>query len=169
MAFPFGGLYSSSKFALEGLSDALRMELEPFNIRVSVVEPGPVRTEFFDVVKQGIEDMAVDPLATPYREAYKKMEGLEQQVDKQAWTSERVAQVVVKALSDRNPRPRYVAATGGSILIFLMTKLLPTRMSDLFWQRFYGIDRVKRDWQSQPHNIGTGVEVQSLKKSEVGR
>lgn len=46
VAFPLGGLYSASKFALEGLSDALRMELEPFNIKVSVIEPGPVATDF---------------------------------------------------------------------------------------------------------------------------
>lgn len=149
MAFPFGGLYSASKFALEGVSDALRMELAPFNIRVSVVEPGPVRTEFFDVVKQGVEAMEVDPLDTPYQAAYKNLEGLQQQVDRQAWTSEQVAEVIVKALSDRHPRPRYVAATGGNILIFLMTKLLPTRFTDLFWQRFYAIHRVAQDWQHQ--------------------
>ncbi|MBD2459932.1 SDR family oxidoreductase [Oscillatoria sp. FACHB-1407] len=147
MAFPFGGLYSASKFALEGLSDALRMELAPFNIRVVVVEPGPVRTEFFDVVKQGVDAMEVDPLNTPYRAAYENLEGLQQQVDRQAWSSERVAEVIVRALSDRRPHPRYIAATGGNILIFLMTKLLPTRMTDLFWQRFYAIHRVAQDWK----------------------
>lgn len=125
MAFPLGGLYSSSKFALEALSDALRMELKPFNIDVIVIEPGAVRTDFFSGIKQGIKDTTVDPQTTPYRSAYKKLESLEQQVDRQAWTSEQVAEVVVKALSDRHPRPRYVAATGGNILIFLMTKLLP--------------------------------------------
>jgi short-subunit dehydrogenase len=149
MAFPLGGLYSASKFALEGLSDALRMELAPFNICVSVVEPGPVRTEFFDVVKQGIEQLTVDPLQTPYKAAYENLAGLEQQVDRQAWTATQVAQVVIKALSDRHPRPRYIAATGGNILVFLMTKVLPTRLVDLFWQRFYGVHRVARDWQQQ--------------------
>jgi short-subunit dehydrogenase len=147
MAFPFGGLYSASKFALEGVSDALRMELAPFNIHVSVVEPGPVRTEFFEVVKQKVESMELDPLHTPYRAAYEHLEGLQQQVDRQAWSSEQVADVMIKALSDRRPRPRYVAATGGNILIFLMTKLLPTRMTDIFWQRFYAIHRVAQDWQ----------------------
>lgn len=147
MAFPFGGLYSSSKFALEGISDTLRMELAPFNIQVSVVEPGPVSTEFFAVVEQGVEQTVADPEKTPYRAAFEKLKRLQQQTSSRAWTSERVAQVILRALTDRHPRPRYVAATGGNILLFLMTKLLPTRFTDAFWQRFYGIDQVSKDWQ----------------------
>ncbi|HEY9624498.1 MAG TPA: SDR family oxidoreductase [Crinalium sp.] len=149
LAFPLGGLYSASKFAIEGLSDTLRMELSPFNIRVSVVEPGPVRTPFLDVIKQGVEQSAPDAQKTPYRAAYEKLERLEQQLDRQAWTSEQVAEVVVKALCDRHPRPRYIAATGGNILIFLMTKVLPTWIVDVFWKRFYGVDLVAKEWQSR--------------------
>lgn len=147
LAFPLGGLYSASKFALEGLSDALRMELEPFNIAVSVVEPGPVRTEFFAAAKNQSNQVITDPLNTPYRSAIQKLESLEQQVDRQAWSAEQVADVIIKALSDRRPSPRYIAATGGSFLIWMMTKVLPTRLVDLFWQRFYGIDLVARDWR----------------------
>lgn len=149
LAFPLGGLYSASKFALEGLSDALRMELEPFNIAVSVIEPGPVRTEFFGAAKNQSAQVITDPLNTPYRSAIQKLESLEQQVDRQAWSAEQVAEVIVRALSDRRPKPRYVAATGGNILIWLMTKVLPTRLVDSFWQRFYGIDLVARDWQER--------------------
>jgi len=149
LAFPFGGLYSASKFALEGLSDALRMELEPFNIQVSVVEPGPVSTEFFGVVATVVEEAVPDPQHTPYRAAFEKLESLEQQTSSRAWSAERVADVIIQALSDRRPRPRYLAATGGGILLFLMTKLLPTWVVDKFWQRFYGIDRVAKDWQSR--------------------
>lgn len=61
MAFPFGGLYSGSKFALEGLSDALRMELAPFNIKVSVIEPGPVSTDFFVAAAQAVESTVATP------------------------------------------------------------------------------------------------------------
>jgi short-subunit dehydrogenase len=147
--FPFGGVYSSSKFALEALSDALRMELEPFDIQISVVEPGPVNTEFFDVVKQEIGQTIADPLNTPYRAAFKNVERLEQQTNSRAWTAERVAEVIVKALRDRRPRPRYLAATNGKLLVFLMTKLLPTRIVDRFWQRFYGINLVAQDWKSR--------------------
>lgn len=152
LAFPFGGIYSSSKFALEGLSDALRMELEPFNIKVSVIEPGPVTTDFFDVVAQGVEETVPDPEQTPYRAAFKKLEGLQEQTSSRAWTSERVAEVIVRSLTDPRPRPRYIAATGGEFLLFIMTKVLPTWAVDRFWQRFYGIDLVAREWQEQMKN-----------------
>ncbi|MES1023902.1 SDR family oxidoreductase [Gloeocapsa sp. BRSZ] len=148
LAFPFGGLYSSSKFALEGLSDALRMELEPFNIKVSVIEPGPVSTNFFAASAQAVEENVAAPEKSPYRTAFTKLKNLESQTSRQAWTSERVAEVIIKALVARNPRPRYVAATGGRILIFMMTKVLPTKIVDAFWQKFYGIDLVAKDWQS---------------------
>ncbi len=153
MAFPFGGLYSTSKFALEGLSDALRMELAPFNIQVSVVEPGPVRTGFFEVANRNVAQAVKNPEETPYRAAFAKLKRLDQQVDRQAWDSERVADVIIRAMRDRRAKPRYVAATGGSILIFLMTKLMPTWMVDQFWQRFYGIHLVAKDWQNQQKSV----------------
>jgi short-subunit dehydrogenase len=147
IAFPMGGLYSASKFALEGLSDALRMELEPFNIHVSVVEPGPVETEFVQVAKQQAAALETDPMQSPYRAAFRKLENLDAQIARMAWSSDQVATVIIKALNDRRPRPRYIAATGGNILVALMTRFLPTRIVDRFWQRFYGIDLVAQDWQ----------------------
>jgi short-subunit dehydrogenase len=148
LAFPFGGLYSSSKFALEGVSDALRMELEPFNIKVSVIEPGPVSTNFFAASAQAVEKNIAAPETSPYRAAFAKLKNLEKQTSSQAWTSERVAEVIIKALVARNPRPRYIAATGGRILLFMMTKVLPIKVVDAFWQKFYGIDLVAKDWQN---------------------
>lgn len=150
VAFPLGGLYSASKFALEGLSDALRMELEPFNIRVSVIEPGPVRTDFFETATQQMGQFITDPLQTPYRPALENLEPLNQQLIQQSWSAERAAQVVVDALAAEKPKPRYVAATGGNMMLWLMTKVLPTKVVDRFWQRFYGIDRIKQTWQI-PH------------------
>lgn len=148
-AFPFGGLYSASKFALEALSDALRMELEPFNIQVSIIEPGPVSTEFFAIVAQEVEKVIPNPETSPYRAAFAKLEGLESQTKANAWTSERVAGVIMRALTDRRPRPRYVAATQGELLVTLLTKVLPTGTVDKFWQKFYGIDLVAQDWKAR--------------------
>ena len=149
MAFPAGGMYSASKFALEALSDVLRMELKAFNIRVSVIEPGPVKTQFFDVAREKIQISVPEAGTTPYRAAFEKVEQLKQQTERLGWTSEKVAQVIIHALKSRHPRPRYIAASGGNILLFLMTKVLPTWMTDAFWKRFYGIDRVEKEWKSK--------------------
>lgn len=149
VAFPMGGVYSASKFALEGLSDALRMELDPFNIKVSVIEPGPVQTEFFDVANRQLQEIPTPLADSPYRAAMQNLEQLNQRLTSQAWSSEQVADVVIQALRDPHPKPRYVAATGGEILLWLMKKVLPTSAVDSFWQRFYGIDRIKQTWQQE--------------------
>ncbi|MGH2415324.1 MAG: SDR family NAD(P)-dependent oxidoreductase [Microcystaceae cyanobacterium] len=147
MAFPAGGLYSCSKFALEALSDVLRMELKGFNIQVSVVEPGPVVTEFFQVAGEKAQKTPSNPAAILYQPALTKLESIEQQTQLLGWTPEKVAQVIVRALTARHPRPRYFAATGGSFFVPLMTKFMPTWITDAFWKRFYGIDRVEKAWK----------------------
>lgn len=149
VAFPLGGIYSASKFALEGLSDALRMELEPFNIKVSVIEPGPVLTDFFEVANRQLHQSTAPLADSPYRAAVQNLEQLNQRLNRQAWSSEQVADVVIQVLRDARPKPRYVAATGGEILLWLMKKVLPTSAVDNFWQRFYKIDRIKQEWQQR--------------------
>lgn len=147
MAFPAGGLYSSSKFALEALSDVLRMELKGFNIKVSVIVPGPVITEFFQVAWQKVQEIAPEHEKSIYRPAFEKVAAIDQQLKLIGWTPEQVAHVIVKALSDSHPRPRYYAATGASFFVPLMTKVMPTWFTDAFWKRFYGIDQVEKEWK----------------------
>ncbi len=151
MAFPTGGLYSCSKFALEALSDVLRMELKGFNIQVSVVEPGPVITEFFQVARQQVQQTIPHLEETLYQPVFAKIEAIDRQIQLMGWTPEKIAQVIVRSLTDRYPRPRYLAATGGSIFVPLMTKVMPTWFTDAFWKRFYGIDQVEKAWQETPH------------------
>ncbi|MDP8965214.1 MAG: SDR family oxidoreductase [Cyanobacteriota bacterium] len=149
LAFPAGGMYSASKFALEALSDVLRMELEAFNIKVSVIEPGPVKTEFFGIAGDKVDLNVPESGRTIYRAAIKAIKEIEQQTAPLAWSSERVAGVIIRALTDRNPRPRYIAATAGKTMLFVMTKLMPRRLLDLFWKRFYHIDQVEKEWKSR--------------------
>lgn len=147
--FPMGGLYSASKFALEAASDVLRMELKAFNIKVIVIEFGPVATEFFDVARNKVQTSIPQPEATPYRAAFAKVMNMEEQTKSLCWDAQKAAQVIVQALQATHPKPRYVAATGGTTLIFLMTKVLPTWAVDLFWQWFYGLNLVIKQWRQK--------------------
>ena len=149
LAFPAGGMYSSSKFALEALSDVMRMELEAFNIKVCVIEPGPVTTAFFGVAGDQVDSKVSDSGKELYGAAIKAIKEIEQQTAPLAWSPQRVAGVIIRSLTDRYPRPRYIAATGGKTMLFLMTKLLPRRFLDWFWKRFYHIDQVERDWKNR--------------------
>lgn len=151
--FPAGGMYSPSKFALEALSDVMRMELGAFNIKVSVIEPGPVTTEFFSVAGEKVDLNIPESGRKLYRAAIEGIKDIEQQTARLAWTSEQVADVIIRALSSRHPRARYVAATGGKMMLFLMTKLLPTPVVDLFWKRFYKIDQVEKEWKSSSQRV----------------
>jgi short-subunit dehydrogenase len=146
MAFPGAGLYSASKFALEALSDVLRMELEGFNIQVSVVEPGPVVTEFFEAAWQKVLKTIPEPEKSLYSPVFEKIAGIDRQLAVLGWTADRVAEVILRSLSDRHPRPRYYAATGGAFFVPMMTKFMPTWFTDAFWKRIYGIDRLERNW-----------------------
>lgn len=141
--FPVAGMYSCSKFALEALSDVLRMELKAFKIKVIIIEPGPVVTDFFRAAWQEVQTTIPDYDKTPYAPVFKNIEAIDSQLDLLGWSALKTAQKMVKAIASPNPRPRYVLATGGNMLIFLMTKVLPTSMRDIFWQRFYGVHKIK--------------------------
>ncbi len=143
VSFPLMGIYSASKFALEAMSDALRMELQPFNIQVVLIEPGPIKTEFFKVAQETVDKLNSLVQGSPYEAAFSKVADMEAGVDRIGWSVDRLAPIITKALSVPKPKPRYLGATGGSIMIFLMTKLLPTRIVDKIWQGAYGIDKIK--------------------------
>lgn len=141
--FPIAGMYSCSKFALEALSDVLRMELKAFNIQVSVIEPGPVITDFFRAAGEKIEKTIPHYDQTPYAPVFENIEAIDSQLAFLGWSAEKTAKAIARILARRRLRPRYILATGGNTLVFLMTKILPTWMRDEFWQRFYGVHKIK--------------------------
>lgn len=139
VSLPFSGLYHASKFALEGLSDSLRMELAPFGIQVSLVEPGPVKTEFFEVA----QEKSMPYLEGPYKEASLKTQVQMESFTRDAWEPERVAQLILKALTDENPRDRYQAFSGGPFLANAL-KLTPKPITDGIFRNLFGLDRLTK-------------------------
>lgn len=116
LTFPTGGWYHASKYAVEALSDALRVEVAPFGVRVVLVEPGLIRTEFGGVASTGLTGAGADgPYAT--------LRGTSDAVTAQNYASplaagpDAVAAVVEKALEAARPRSRYVVTPTAKVLI----------------------------------------------------
>jgi NAD(P)-dependent dehydrogenase (short-subunit alcohol dehydrogenase family) len=129
---PLGGWYHASKFAVEGLSDALRNELRPFGIDVVVIEPGGVKTEWGGIM---FENMKKASGSGPYQrivDAWTKASSVEVG---QAMPAQ-IAEVIVRAANSPKPKPRYVAPTSGRIFL-LFRWLLSDRAFDWFMGKVF--------------------------------
>ena len=132
---PLGGWYHGSKFALEGLSDCLRLELEPWCIDVSVVEPGPVKTEWPHIAQESLEKTSE---GGPYANmAHAVAESVEFK-HRPGMVSRpgTVARVVVKAATTERPRTRYAVGPLAKLTV-LLRRLLPDRAVDFFIRKSY--------------------------------
>ncbi|NAL78636.1 SDR family oxidoreductase [Nitrososphaera sp. AFS] len=104
--FPGGSAYVSTKFAIEGLSRSMRYELESFGIKVILVEPGVIGTNFFNAVV--VAKKSKDP-SSPYSRIMEKMAPRFEEIMKNASSPELVARVVLRAITDENPGLIYLA------------------------------------------------------------
>ena len=106
--FPSSSAYVSTKFAVEGLSESMSYELEPFGIRVVIVEPGVIRTNFLDgvVVAKKSKDQN-----SPYSQMMQKVTTGFDEMMKNASSPDVVAKVVLNAIRDKNPSLRYLAGS----------------------------------------------------------
>src|ERR687884_661415 len=104
--YPGGSAYVSTKFAVEGLSESMSYELEPFGIKVIIVEPGVIRTNFGNGLV--IAKKSQDP-NSPYTQMMQKIATGSGNVVKNGSSPELVAKVVLNAIRDENPNLRYLA------------------------------------------------------------
>ena len=132
VAMPWRGAYNASKFALEGLTDTLRLELRGSGIRVALVNPGPVRSRFRDNSLANF-DAWVDSAASPHREEYLRLRAeTGARKDRQPFTvePEAVARKIAHALESRRPRARYYVTLPAYVLATARC-LLPSSWLDL--------------------------------------
>jgi NAD(P)-dependent dehydrogenase (short-subunit alcohol dehydrogenase family) len=133
------GWYSASKFSLEALSDALRLELEPFGIFTVSILPGPVRTEFGNNVVT--PELAADaPLF--YRNLMKSRIGGREARPFEI-PPEKVARVILRAIHSSRPRPRYVLTVPARVG-FCLRRFLSDRTWDRLMAAYSGVNEAKR-------------------------
>jgi NAD(P)-dependent dehydrogenase (short-subunit alcohol dehydrogenase family) len=140
---PGFGPYAASKFALEAIADALRMELAPWGIRVVLIEPGQIDTDLWRNAEQTYEE-TVAGMAPHYRELYAKhLDGMRKTIPRakrMAAPVDTVAEVIEKALSARRPRARYIPGAQARIPTML-GELTPTAMLDRALRMATGVPR----------------------------
>jgi len=124
----FGGWYHVTKYSVEALSDALRMEMKPHGIDVVIVEPGAIKTDWGLIAADHLE-------ASSAGTAYEKAAASEASILRYAYTRsfitkpEKIARILVRASESRRPRTRYRRGFGAGAMVFFHW-LLPTRWWD---------------------------------------
>ena len=120
IGFPVSPAYISSKFALEGLSECLRFELGPFGINVIIIEPGVIKTNFFDSMKMAKKSNS----DSVYNEITSKVVSGVKMMAEMGTDSKEVANTIIKSISEQNPLPRYIV--GNDAMMFLEAKKMKT-------------------------------------------
>jgi NAD(P)-dependent dehydrogenase (short-subunit alcohol dehydrogenase family) len=141
MASPFVGGYNASKFALEALSDSMRVELKPWGIEVIVVEPGSVDTPIWDkgLAEAGEIESRLPPEARElYGEAFDTMRAAMREIAGGGIPPEEVAAVIARALTAKRPKTRYVIGTSARVQSAL-AKVVPDRLRDRIIMRRIGL------------------------------
>ena len=156
MATPFTGAYAASKFALEALTDALRLELAPWGISVSIVEPGAVATPSCEKSAKTAEAMlgSVPPEALVlYSEAIEAVKRTAADAAKRAVDPVDVARIVEHALTATRPRTRYVVGREAKFRA-AMALLVPDRVRDNLVAKAMGLPKTA---PSAPPKAGEGA------------
>jgi NAD(P)-dependent dehydrogenase (short-subunit alcohol dehydrogenase family) len=125
MGIPFQGFYSASKFAIEGFSEALRMEVRKFNVKVVVINPGDFHTgnsanrrKF--LAPTGTED--------PYQNQFQRTLSVIENDEEYGWDPVILARKLVKIVESKNPGHRYIVASSDQKLAVLLKRILPGKL-----------------------------------------
>ncbi|KRO03993.1 short chain dehydrogenase [Levilactobacillus paucivorans] len=128
VAQPLAGWYVASKFALEGLSDTLRLELAPKGVHVAVIEPGAIKSAWADIATDHLKETSAHG---PYQEAAADAGRILQVVKRFSSEPRVIARLVDRAALSRRPKTRYSAGAGSQILF--ARRFLSDRTIDRMW------------------------------------
>lgn len=130
---PLGAWYHATKFAVEGLSDSLRLEVAPFGIDVTIIQPGPIRTEWNTIAR---DSMVTVSGKGPYADIARRMRATYEKIDggRSAGTPEQVAEAIVRAATARTPKTREAVPASAKTIVGAR-RLLSDRAMDRLMKR----------------------------------
>jgi NAD(P)-dependent dehydrogenase (short-subunit alcohol dehydrogenase family) len=143
IAIPLDPGYHATKFALEGLSESMQYETRPFGIRIIVIEPGVVNTNFYGGSLK-MAKMSVDPSnPSPYSQMLQGLEKAAGQMVKSSIPPTEVAKVIVNAVSFDNPDFRYIVGDDAVQLLEAAKKISDRELREAIEQRFFSQRQVE--------------------------
>jgi NAD(P)-dependent dehydrogenase (short-subunit alcohol dehydrogenase family) len=136
MGLPFQAYYSAAKFATEGFSEALRLEVRQFNIRIVLINPGDFNT---NNTANRRKYLAETTQGDPYHEQFDRTLGIIENCETNGLSPEILARKMVRIVECRNPRQRYVIASFDQKLSVLLKKIIPGKWFMMILASYYKI------------------------------
>jgi len=136
VAIPFRGIYNSTKFAVEGFSEALSMEVKPFGIKVIIVRPGDYKTNIHSnrkIAKNALDKSSV------YYDSFDRANFLIKKEINTAWTPDKIAKDIERILHRKHPKLHYTSAPFIQKLSITLHWILPSRFFERMVSRFYKV------------------------------
>lgn len=131
ISFPYFSLYHATKWAVDGYSESLQYELQNFGIKVKIIEPGAIKTDFYGRSQTSSLDFdKTDEVTTAYKNSYQKIKTQFDKAGNGGSYPQLVAKAIWKAANDNNNKLRYTVGVDAKSVLFLKW-LLPNRL--LFW------------------------------------
>jgi NAD(P)-dependent dehydrogenase (short-subunit alcohol dehydrogenase family) len=133
IGIPFQGMYSASKFAIEGLTEALRMEVQPYGIQVTLIEPGDFRTSF----TANRRKTRAAQRETVYAERFGRALGVMEADETNGPAPEQIGYLLERLITRRSLAPRYMVGPMPEKLAAELKKVLPPRLFEWAFMKYY--------------------------------
>jgi short-subunit dehydrogenase len=136
IAIPFDSIYHGTKFALEGLSESIQYEMEPFGIKIILIEPGAIGSNFWKNLKMAAKASGIDNDNSPYRQLSNNMLDTFKQIEQNTIHPSEVANVILKAVLSDNPDFRYVVGKDAAMILEARRNMSDREFHDLLKKQF---------------------------------
>jgi NADP-dependent 3-hydroxy acid dehydrogenase YdfG len=136
MGLPFQAFYSASKFAIEGFSEALRMEVKQFNIKIILINPGDFHTSNSANRRNYLAPTGSDD---PYNEQFHKTLAVIEKDEANGWEPIVLARKIVKIADSKNPQQKYIIASFEQKLAVVLKYILPGKLFSMILEDHYKI------------------------------